>query len=169
MSVHNPHALKSPVSAAKQKRLKALRYLRDLAKSLRSTDFPANSDRHSEQTREFETTNPSTRSMWLDEEPPALAKRSGKSKILTIEPLNLKAFQEDEGDSFSSKEKKQKGRKQIDGIIERVKQIKEPIRRKKAINENPLIASLANYLGSKGAPVRGETTRGRGESYRHMD
>ena len=118
MSVHNPHALKSPVSAAKQKRLKALRYLRDLGKSLRSTDFPANSDRHSEQTREFETTNLSTRSMWHDEEPPALVKRSGKSKILAIEPLNLKAFQEDEGDSFSSKEKKQKGRKQIDGIIE---------------------------------------------------
>ena len=107
--------------------------------------------------------------MWHDEEPPALVKRSGKSKILAIEPLNLKAFQEDEGDSFSSKEKKQKGRKQIDGIIERVKRIKEPIRRKKGINENPLIASLANYLGSKGAPVRGETTRGRGESYRHMD
>ena len=107
--------------------------------------------------------------MWPDDDPHALTKRTGKSRIVTIEPLNLKAYQEDAGDSFKSKEKKQKGRKQIDGIIERVKRIKEPIRRKKTINENPLIASLANYLGSKASPARCETTRGRGESYRHMD
>ena len=49
MSVHNIHALKSPVSAAKQKRLKALRYLRNLGKSLRSTEFPANTDKPPEQ------------------------------------------------------------------------------------------------------------------------